>query len=171
MENSEFQQFLKDFEQKVGAVVNSKISDFKTEDGEQPTELSIYPVPSSSNFNITMAKILSATEFEGMNVRLIDSNILKKDTSKLMKDLDFIEKNKEYYNSPYGKTSDKNGTRELPYSHQDQLDTDLNKLIAHSNINKYIDELNRYKLTMQEINKILHRVKSKELVIYMENTY
>ena len=143
MENSEFQQFLKDFEQKVGAVVNSKISDFKTEDGEQPTELSIYPVPSSSNFNITMGKILSVTGFEGMNVSLINSNILKKDTSKLMKDLDFIEKNKEYYNSPYGKTSDKDGTRELPYSHQDQLDTDLNKLIAHSNINKYIDELNR----------------------------
>lgn len=142
MENSEFQQFLKDFEQKVGAVVNSKISDFKTEDGEQPTELSIYPVPSSSNFNITMGKILSVTGFEGMNVSLINSNILKKDTSKLMKDLDFIEKNKEYYNSPYGKTSDKNGTRELPYSHQDQMDTDLNKLIAHSNINKYIDELN-----------------------------
>lgn len=143
MENSEFQQFLKDFEQKVGAVVNSKISDFKTEDGKQPTELSIYPVPSSSNFNITMGKILSATGFEGMNVRLINSNILKKDTSKLMKDLEFIEKNKEYYNSPYGKTSDKDGTHELPYSHQDQLDTDLNKLIAHSNINKYIDELNR----------------------------
>ena len=142
MENSEFQQFLKDFERKVGAVVNSKISDFKTEDGKQPTELSIYPVPSSSNFNITMGKILSVTGFEGMNVRLINSNILKKDTSKLMKDLDFIEKNKEYYNSPYGRTSDKNGTHELPYSHQDQLDTDLNKLIAHSNINKYIDELN-----------------------------
>ena len=143
MENSEFQQFLKDFERKVGAVVNSKISDFKTEDGKQPTELSIYPVPSSSNFNITMGKILSVTGFEGMNVRLINSNILKKDTSKLMKDLDFIEKNKEYYNSPYGRTSDKDGTHELPYSHQDQLDTDLNKLIAHSNINKYIDELNR----------------------------
>lgn len=51
----------------MNALVNSKISDFKTEDGEQPTELSIYTVPSSSNFNITMGKILSATGFEGVN--------------------------------------------------------------------------------------------------------
>ena len=130
MADSELNQFVSDFKNKVGAVVESKINDFSSESGEKLTTLSIYPVPSSSNFNVEMAKILLHTGFNGMNVQIINSNILRKDTSNLQKDLDFIEKNKEYYNSPYNP--------EVEYSHQQQMDTDMNKLRAHSNIYKYI---------------------------------
>lgn len=130
MADSELNQFVNDFKKKINAVVNSKINEFSSENGEKLTTLSIYPVPSSSNFNIEMAKILLHTGFNGMNVQIINSNILRKDTSNLQKDLDFIEKNKEYYNSPYNS--------DVQYSHQQQMDTDMNKLRAHSNIYKYI---------------------------------
>jgi predicted hydrocarbon binding protein len=130
MADSELNQFVNDFKKKVGAVVESKINDFSQENGEKLTTLSIYPVPSSSNFNIEMAKILLHTGFNGMNVQIINTSILRKDTSNLQKDLDFIAKNKEYYDSSYNS--------EAQYSHQQQMDTDMNKLRAHSNIYKYI---------------------------------
>lgn len=124
MQDSELNQFINDFKAKVKAVVDSKISDFKSEDGGIPSAISIYPVPSSSNFNIEMAKILLATGFNGMKVQIINTDVLKKDTSNLQKDVDFIEKNKEYYSSPYSKDAN--------YSHEDQMNTDINKLVAHS---------------------------------------
>ena len=60
MEDSEFQEFLKTFCSKVSNVVNyvskeiaSKDKNFKGFKG-----VSIYPVPSSSNFNVEMSTIL-----------------------------------------------------------------------------------------------------------------
>lgn len=130
MQDSELKQFVNDFKAKVKAVVNSKISNFTTDSKDKPNMISIYPVPSSSNFNVEMAKILSSTGFDGMTVRIINTSILKKDTSNLQKDLDFINKNKEYYKSNYNNN--------VNYSHEDQLDTDLNKLVAHSKTLQYI---------------------------------
>lgn len=130
MADSELNQFVTDFKNKVGAVVKSKLNEFSSENGAKLNTLSIYPVPSSSNFNVEMAKILLHTGFNGMNVQIINTSILRKDTSNLQKDLDFIDKNKDYYSSPYN--------ADVNYSHQQQMDTDMNKLKAHSNIYKYI---------------------------------
>lgn len=130
MQDSEFRQFVNDFKAKVKAVVDSRIDTFKPLNGERISNLSIYPVPSSSNFNNEMAKILKYTGFDGMNVQIINSSILKKDTTNLQKDLDFINKNKEYYSSNY-----RDGAN---FSHEQQLDTDLNKIEAQTGTLKYI---------------------------------
>lgn len=134
MEDEEFNKFEQDFENKVGVVVKSKLQDFKTVDGQPISSLSIYPVPSSSDFNDVMAEVLQRKGFNGMNVQIINRNILNKDTSKLEKDIDFIKKNKEYYSQKRNNKSD--------FSHEAQLNTDMNRLIAHSNTKQYIDELN-----------------------------
>lgn len=92
MEDEDFNKFEQDFENKVGIVVKSKLQGFKTIDGQPISSLSIYPVPSSSDFNDVMAKVLQRKGFNGMNVQIINCNILNKDTSKLEKDVDFIKK-------------------------------------------------------------------------------
>lgn len=151
MQDSEMQQFINDFKAKVKAVVDSKIKEFTPSEGNKFTTISIYPVPSSSNFNVEMAGILKYTGFDGMKVQTINSNILKKDTSKLKKDEEFIEKNKEYYSHQY--------TTDSEYSHEDVLNTEMNKLISHSNINDYIDELNE--LSKQVVQRYNSRNKEK----------
>ena len=134
MEDAEFNKFLDDFKRKVGYVVKYKIKDFKPIGKDGFSGISIYPVPSSSQFNTVMASILKDSGFYGMNVEVIDTNILQKDTSNLEKDEDFIEKNKEYYNDKYNDKSE--------FSHMDMLKSDLNKLKAHQNIFSYIERLN-----------------------------
>lgn len=134
MEDGEFNRFLEDFKRKVGNVVKYKMKDFKPIGKDGFSGISIYPVPSSSQFNIVMAQILKSSGFYGMNVEVIDTNILKKDTSKLEADEDFINKNKEYYNGQrYSINS---------YSHLDALKTDLNKLRSHQHIFSFIERLN-----------------------------
>ena len=130
MQDSELNQFVNDFKAKVKAVVDGKIADFNYGDKNKSNTISIYPVPSSSNFNVEMTKILLHTGFNGMKVQMINTDILKKDTSNLQKDIEFIDKNKDYYSSNY-----LNNTN---YSHEDVLNTDLNKLVAHSKTLQYI---------------------------------
>ena len=68
--------------------------------------ISIYPVPSSSNFNIEMAKRLSDIEVFGLPVQVIDPSLLVKDLRNLQVDKEFIEKNKKYYDSPVKKNGE-----------------------------------------------------------------
>ena len=105
MEDSEFREFRDTFVSKVSNVVNyvskeiaSKDKNFKGFKG-----VSIYPVPSSSNFNVEMAKILQDFNIgiSGLPCRKIDTSLFKKDLSDLQKDTDFINKNKEYFNGRY----------------------------------------------------------------------
>ena len=114
MEDNEFFYFLDNFTTKVSNVVNyvskeisSNDKDFKGFNG-----VSIYPVPSSSNFNENMAKILEKYNIgiSGLPCRKIDASIFKKDLSDLQKDTEFINKNKEYYNGKYFKTGGDNST-------------------------------------------------------------
>lgn len=92
MEDEDFNKFEQDFENKVGVVVKSKLQGFKTINAQPISSLSIYPVPSSSDFNDVMAKVLQRKGFNGMHVQIINRNILNKDASKLEKDVDFIKK-------------------------------------------------------------------------------
>lgn len=125
MEDSEFQEFLKTFCSKVSNVVNyvskeiaSKDKNFKGFKG-----VSIYPVPSSSNFNVEMSTILQRFNIgiSGLPCRKIDTRLFEKDLSDLQKDQDFINKNKEYYNSRYYQ----NGGYDK--SHLDVVDDSLRK--------------------------------------------
>lgn len=77
MQDSEFQNFLNTFIQKVGNVVNYAVENFQNEEGFNG--ISIYPVPSSSNFNTFMCKaIASKIKISGLNTRQITTEIFKK---------------------------------------------------------------------------------------------
>lgn len=98
MEDPEWNEFLNTFINKVSNVVNSAINNFDNK--EKFTEVSIYPVPSSSQFNPFMCKMIAGkAQISGLNTREITSSIFKKDLTDLQKDTDFINKNKEYYSS------------------------------------------------------------------------
>lgn len=105
MEDSEFSEFMDTFVAKVSNVVNhvSKELASKYKDFEGFRGVSIYPVPSSSNFNNNMASILEKYNIgiSGLPCRKIDTRLFEKDLSDLQKDQDFINKNKEYFNGRY----------------------------------------------------------------------
>ena len=105
MEDSEFNEFLDVFCKKVSNVVNMVSKELSSSDKNFSgfRGVSIYPVPSSSNFNENMANILERYNIgiSGLPCRKIDTRIFEKDLSDLQKDNDFIDKNKEYYNRRY----------------------------------------------------------------------
>lgn len=105
MEDSEFQNFLKTFCSKVSNVVNYVSKEIASKDKkfEGFKGVSIYPVPSSSKFNVEMATILQENNIgiSGLPCRKIDTKLFEKDLSDLQKDQDFINKNKEYFNGRY----------------------------------------------------------------------
>lgn len=114
MEDDEFKEFLNVFTNKVSNVINYVTSDLaKTnKDFEGFKGISIYPVPSSSKFNEEMAKILERGNVgvSGLPCQTINSAMFKKDLSNLQKDVDFINKNKKYYQGRYFANGDDNKT-------------------------------------------------------------
>lgn len=120
MEDPEFNDFKNTFIQKVSNVVNNAITNFGNK--KDFTEVSIYPVPSSSNFNEFMCKsIAGQAKIDGLNTRQITDTIFKKDLTDLQKDTDFINKNKEYYSSRMYK----GGTNDM--THEEYLDDTIRK--------------------------------------------
>ena len=125
MEDAEFQEFLNNFIAKVSNVVNYVSKQIATQDKNFQgfKGVSIYPVPSSSNFNQTMAQILARYNVTVSNLpcHYISTKIFDKELSNLEKDTEFINKNKEYYNGRYFKGGDDNRT------HIDVLDDTIRK--------------------------------------------
>jgi hypothetical protein len=123
MEDSEFQEFLNVFITKVSNVVSYCINEFKqTNKDLNINGISIYPVPSSSNFNIEMCKVINERiKIANLPTRTVNEIIFKKDLTNLQKDTDFINKNKEYYNSTYFKGNENGMT------HIDALDDTVRK--------------------------------------------
>ena len=120
MQDSEFHNFLNVFIQKVGNVVNYAVGNFQNKEGF--TDVSIYPVPSSSNFNTFMCKAIAGkVKISGLNTRQITTEIFKKDLSDLQKDIPFINKNKEYYSGRMYK----GGNNDM--SHEEYLDDTIRK--------------------------------------------
>lgn len=103
MEDSEFQEFTNKFVSKVSNVVNYAINEFrKNNKNVQFNGVSIYPVPSSSNFNTIMCDVINEKiTISNLPTQKINTELFKKDLTNLQKDTDFINKNKEYYNSNY----------------------------------------------------------------------
>lgn len=114
MEDPEFQEFIRQFTTKVSNVINYASKDFATKDNNFQgfKGISIYPVPSSSNFNDNMTNILvmGNITLEGMKCQKISSKLFKKDLSNLQKDTDFINKNIDYYNGKFAKKGDDDTT-------------------------------------------------------------
>lgn len=99
MLDAEQREFLNQIQKKVGFIVRQCINDFKQQNPQlQINGVSIYPVPSSSKFNETMAGYLSQMSVNGLPVQVIDQALFKKDLSNLEKDEEFIKLNQDYYN-------------------------------------------------------------------------
>ena len=105
MKQEELDKFMAAFKKKIEFVLRYWVKKNKLQDTEFRA-ISIYPVPSSSNFNIEMAKRLSDIEVFGLPVQVIDPSLLVKDLRNLQVDKEFIEKNKKYYDSPVKKNGE-----------------------------------------------------------------
>ena len=141
MQDSEFRNFMVQFLNKVNAVVEYRARQFmENNKGLTFSNIYIYPVPSSSNFNIEMVKriVKNNHTIDNLPVSAISSSILKKDTSNLEKDTDFIDKNRDYYNSERWKTGGNGG------SHMQAVDNDLNRLSRLESVKAEIDKANEF---------------------------
>ena len=141
MEEPEFQRFMNVFNNKVNRVVNYCINEFKKKNNEfEPSKVSIYPVPSSSNFNNTMAQVMSRMSLGGLPVRVANDEILKKDLRNLKRDEEFIEKNRDYfYNKPMSYQTSQGGFNKPVINF---VDRDVNKRKTIKDAEKYIEEMN-----------------------------
>ena len=150
MKEQEFRDFMKQFTDKVGAVVNHYVNEIKSQNGDIDFKtLSIYPVRSSSNFNVEMVNQLLrlGLTINGMNIRTVNKDILNKDVSQLEKDEEFIEKNSEYYNSRRSPGYKVKGT------HLQALNTAMNMLEKTPEIEEQIKLANEYTTAMRSTKR------------------
>lgn len=100
MSDREFMDFLSMFLRKVSNVITYAISQINAPNEEKPQAITIIPVPSSSNFNVEMSRIIcSRGQIANMPINMDSKQLFKKDLANLQKDEDFINKNKEFYQS------------------------------------------------------------------------
>lgn len=132
MEKREFNEFLMQFINKVSLVVKHYLS---TKNIGEISKISIYPVPSSSNFNEKMAEELLGMAIGGLQIQVIDQNLFRKDTSDIQRDNDFISKNSDYFNSSL--------STQLNKPTMAYVDTAINKSHAIEKFGRYIEEVNK----------------------------
>lgn len=158
MENSEFNAFLSQFIDKISFIVYDYVSKHKELlDKNEYTfsKICVYPVKSSSNFNIKITELIEKNNqtIFGLPVVKLNENLLKKDTSKMEKDEDFIAKNADYYNSFREKG------RKRPHgdeTHMNGLNTDINMFKAREKVHELVGELNNM---TDELNNYLSAYK------------
>lgn len=144
MDDSDESRFLERFKRKVEYVIKSWINENKLND-KTFKAISIYPVPSSSNFNNKFVKeVLKKITINGLKVQIINDALLKKDLQNLSRDNEFIEKNKDFYNSNFSDAAPEQGTV------KQRLDSRINRYNALNSIKEKIDRINI--LAVQIIN-------------------
>lgn len=138
MENQEFKNFMTQFTTKVNNVISYCVQGFKNQNPKiNFTKTSIYPVPSSSNFNLEMAKRMIHYSFGGISeTQVINQSLLLKDLKNLKKDNDFISKNQEFYDSNATDSGLIKGT------FNQMVDKEINKLQNFPKIEQIIQNLN-----------------------------
>lgn len=147
MEKNEEEKFLSRFQKKIEYVINYYGRKMERENKEFSfNKVSIYPVPSSSNFNLKIANLLSNRNLLGLPIQVIDSNLLKKDLSNLQRDEDFISKNKDFYNSRY--------------SNQDTetVNTFVNSILSRNNTLQSEKLLNLINTANYYYKRIIHKI-------------
>lgn len=161
METDEFNQFTNMFLTKINNVVKYAINAFNTK--EQFTNISIYPVPSSNNFNEVMCeKIAGKLQIAGLNTQRINSDLFKKDLTNLQKDTDFIKKNKEYYSSRKYKGGDDNVTHEQDLDNTIRKYNNTTAAQEQTLINNYNNCVNRVLLSYR--NKVSPKTIAKNYI-------
>lgn len=139
MEQPEYNEFFNQFYKKVNNVISYATNKIYNEsEGKVKFKgVSIYPVYSSSNFNDMVASQLEGrVKFNGLPVTKIDMNLFRKNLSNLKKDEEFIEKNKEYYNSKMFNNANNDIT------HNQYIDKELARFSKVNEIKPLIDEYN-----------------------------
>ena len=135
METREFDEFRRDFFAKVDAVIQHCINNFE---GEYFNQVTIYPVPSSSNFNTKMAKEMEKLSFTGVKhgTVVLKEDLFWKDYKNIQRDEDFIDKNKNYYDS---QLYDKKNSDE---THNNSVTTAKNRYEQMALVFSYIKKIN-----------------------------
>lgn len=152
MKENEFNQFMQVFKEKIETVIeNDMLKQTKKEQKKnkdfQFTQISIYPIPSSSNFNEKIAQELSHLTIncnqKSYKINILNKNILLKDLKNVTTDDDFIKANKEYYyDTPFGKNVDTDNMFYSPAIAHINMAIIKNQIIFNKNA-KLINEINK----------------------------
>ena len=157
MENNEINQFLKQFVDKINFIIYDYVSKHRELTNRKIYRMSqvcIYPVKSSSNFNSKVADLLLRynKNLFGLPVVKLNEKLLRKDASNIQKDEDFISKNLAYYNSRRGRYNTVGDAVFDPgvrtQTHMNGLNSDLNMFKARNELNKEIGNLNNMVKTL-----------------------
>lgn len=168
MEDNELREFINTFIKKIENVINSWISRNKN-NLKNFTGISIYPVPSSSNFNNKFVKEeLSHLNINNLKVETINEELLQKDLRNLQRDDEFINKNKEFYNDYFAKKHPEMGTI------NQRLNNYIKKYNSLSNLDYEIKEINEITKTLliffqnNKNKKLTERTKNTLVKLYKE---
>ena len=165
MENSEINDFLKQFIEKINFIISDYVSKHKELTNRRIYSLSqvcIYPVKSSSNFNTKIVDLILKYKQNifGLPVVKLNENLLKKDISKIQKDEDFIKNNADYYNSIREKSKYYYSRLHGNETHLNGLNSDLNMFKARNEVNKEIERVNSItKVLLTNLYQYRHNVK------------
>lgn len=150
MEDDEFSSFMNQFYQKVSNVIDHAIEGFKKDGKNDFHEVVIYPIPSSSNFNVEMAdRLAHLYSYNGLPIRVIDKSIFTKDLKNLEKDQEFIDKNKKYYSTKKFILNNVDKS-----THEETVDNQLERLKSVRNAQNLIAEYNNILTRVLRIRQV-----------------
>lgn len=157
MDDKSYKDFMSQFLNKMKIIIEDFLS--KRKNGNEGIEkICLYPVKSTSNFNIEIANEIASTIGNG-KITVLNDNILTKDTNGIELDNDFIGLNKAHYNGTYYAHPGVGGTDDSTV--MQQVQTYYNKCMAVKNdesgenvVGNYIDKANAMSMS------ILQRVKN-----------
>lgn len=147
MVDSEFESFKRQFISKVSNVVEYALKEMGVDEIEK---LSIYPVQSSSNFNVKMCQEIASDNICGLPLNIVNKDILLKDLRNLAVDDDFIGKNKDFYNSKFVIGGSNNATA------TDYVETFVNKFAKINSTDQLLNNLNDCYQKLQNVINYNH---------------
>ena len=137
MDNNEERTFINRFIRKIEYVIKEWMKKNKKNDIPY-SKISILPVSSTSNFNKNFVKEeLLKLNINGLKCEVVDPDIIVKNLENLQRDEDFIENNREFYDSNYVKTNPENGTV------NQHIDDIISKNKPLLQVDSYINEINK----------------------------
>lgn len=151
MDHDSYTDFMNNFINKVNLVIDDYVSKHVelTNDKNIGYQICIYPVKSSSNFNsfVVNRLIVDKQKIHNLPIVKINPNLFNKDISDLQADTDFINKNKDYYDSFRLSPSDiKKFPKELgkyrKETHMHGLETDIRMFQGRERVYQEIKRVN-----------------------------
>ena len=140
MLSNEFNAFKQQFLTKVNIVVEHAMQQFAQQGNNVHFEkVCVMPVVSHSHFNEKMCEEIANASLCNLPIQVISKDLLVKDISKMEKDEDFINKNKEFYDAPFSVDTNSPIFQKSTLSH---LDSNLNKFHAIEELAPLIEQMN-----------------------------